>query len=278
MSGKVSHLTAKSPDPGDSLAALQTENASLRAELAELKKSSKEYLQNVAHQLTAPLGAIKWSIESLRKPEVQFERKQTLLTSVHSQATILVHLISNFALMSNLDSGHELGLGGKPELVDILGLAIGLAMDYQPQAHEGGKRIDVDENSFRSLLGDAKLVAVKNMIAQALSNLLENAVKYSDMKTAIRISASEVLFKDSGKPGLGILVASTGLPILSKEIPRLQERSFRGKQARQRVPAGTGIGLYLAKRIMELHHGSIKIEARDRESRFTLIFPPSRIT
>jgi signal transduction histidine kinase len=257
---------------------LRAENTRLRTELDELKRSSKEYLQNVAHQLTAPLGAIKWGIESLKKPEVEFDRKQSLLTSIYFQATTLVRLISNFALMSNLESGHELGLGGKPEPLDILALVIGIVTDYQPQASEAGKKIEVDASSFRRVLSGAKVIAVKGSLAQALSNLVENAVKYSDIKTTITVFAEPLSFKDSGKPGLGLTIVSFGLPISPKELPKLQDRSFRSKQARQKVPAGTGIGLYLARRIMEMNHGSIRIEARGKESRFTLIFPPARIS
>ncbi|MGA7409837.1 MAG: HAMP domain-containing sensor histidine kinase [Bryobacteraceae bacterium] len=269
-------MTEIAKTTGQEIEQLRAENRKLRAELQELKKSSKEYLQNVAHQLTAPLGAIKWGIESLRKPEVHLERKQSQLTSIYSQATILVHLIANFALMSNLESSHELGLGGKPESVDILALTIGIVTDYQPQAVEGGKKIEVITSSFQNGPVDSKVTGVKNTLAQAISNLVENAVKYSDTKTTITVFAEPVLFKDSGKAGLGLTVKSIGLPISPNEVPHLQERSFRGKQARQKVPAGTGIGLYLARRIMESNHGTIRIQARGKESQFTLIFPPFR--
>ena len=55
--------------PGDEVTALKSENAALRRELDEARKSNQQYLQNVAHQLTAPLGAIKWSIEALKDPK-----------------------------------------------------------------------------------------------------------------------------------------------------------------------------------------------------------------
>src|SRR4029077_9859470 len=112
-------------------------------------KSNQQYLQNVAHQLTAPLGAIKWSIEALRDAEVSLTRKSKLLSSIYSQGTILIHLIKNFALMSNLEADLELGqCREKPEPVDILRLCINLANDFQPQAAERGVGIVVSERSF----------------------------------------------------------------------------------------------------------------------------------
>jgi signal transduction histidine kinase len=260
------------------VARLRVENQQLKRQLDDAAQTSQKYLQNVAHQLTAPLNAIKWSIEALRKPEIPIARKSNLLSSIYSQGTILVHLIKNFALMSNLESDHELGqFRDKPESIDITSSAINLATDFQPQGREGGKEIIVDEGSFKDVLRGRALTAVKNLVEQALSNLLENAVKYSDLRTTIKVEAVAIPFKGKPRPGLGVAVKSTGIPLEESEISKLVERGYRGKQARQRVPPGTGIGLYLAKRIMELHQGTIGIKANGREAIFTMIFPPSRL-
>jgi signal transduction histidine kinase len=257
---------------------LKAEIVSLRAELNEARKSNQRYLQNVAHQLTAPLGAIKWSIEGLKQTGVSTQRKFKLLSSIYSQATILVHLIKNFALMSNLEADLELGqFRDRPEPVDILRLCINLANDFQPQASENDVKIAVDDDSFPLALKDKKeLQMVKNLIAQALSNLLENAVKYSDSRSTIVIGAERAPVEKVGN-ALIIYVRSTGLPIKADEISRVFERGFRGSIARQKVPAGTGIGLYLAKRVMALHQGVIGLGTNGRESKFKLIFPASRL-
>ncbi len=262
----------------DELLELRAQNTALKAELLESQKATTQYLQNVAHQLTAPLNAIKWSIEAIKDPQVSLPRKSKLLSSIYSQGTILVHLIKNFSLMSNLEADHELGqFRDKPERVDAYRLAVNLANDFQPQAAEGGKKITVDEDSFRHVLGGNSLLVVKNLIAQALSNLLENAVKYADLKTSIAVQAVRVQPAPGAKPTFGISVQSVGLPISRGEIGNLQARGFRSSAARQRIPAGTGIGLYIATRIMALHQGNILIQAKGRESTFTLLFPDSRI-
>jgi signal transduction histidine kinase len=261
----------------DDVAALRAENAGLRSELEEARKSNQQYLQNVAHQLTAPLGAIKWSIEALRDAEVSLTRKSKLLSSVYSQGTILIHLIKNFALMSNLEADLELGqFREKPEPVDIMKLCINLANDFQPQGAETRLKIIVDEDSFEEALQGKKVQMVKNLIAQAVSNLLENAVKYSDFKSTILIRAERVT-SSKFPPSLVLSVFSTGLPIKADEAKQLFDRGFRGTTAKQKVPAGTGIGLYLAKRVMTLHQGTIGIRTNGREAQFRLIFPLSRL-
>ena len=262
----------------DDVEKLNLEIAALKAELNEARKSNQQYLQNVAHQLTAPLGAIKWSIEGLKDSDVSLQRKSKLLSSIYSQATILVHLIKNFALMSNLEADLELGqFRDRPEPVDILRLSINLANDFQPQASENDVRIVVDDDSFPAALKDKKQVQmVKNLIAQALSNLLENAVKYSDSRSTIVIGAERAPVDKVGD-ALIIYVRSTGIPIKADEISRIFERGFRGSSARQKVPAGTGIGLYLAKRVMALHQGVIGLHTNGRDSKFKLIFPASKL-
>jgi len=252
---------------------LKGENAELKKQLKEAQKTNQQYLQNVAHQLTAPLGAIKWSIEALKDGTVPIQRKSKLLSSIYSQATILVHLIKNFALMSNLDADLELGqFRERPESVDALRLCINLANDFQPQAAESEKKIIVMEDSFATALNGKSVKMVKNLVAQAVSNLLENAVKYSDSRSTIFLVASRSTVEKMGEV-LMVSVVSTGLPIKQEEQTRLFDRGFRGSTARQKVPAGTGIGLYLAKRVMNLHGGALGLRANGKESQFRLIFP-----
>lgn len=251
---------------------LKAEIAKLKGELEETKSESKKYLQNVAHQLTAPLGAIKWSIEALKDERIPITRKKTLLSSIYSQATILVHLIKNFALMSNLEADHELGeFREKPERTDMMRLAINLANDFQPQASEMGIKISVDNDSFRKVFGSNELQIVKNLVSQAISNIIENAVKYADHDSVIKLSALETNMQ------VGLAVDSCGIPIADTNVAQIFERGFRGDSAKQKVAAGTGIGLYLASRVMTFHQGRITVKTNNKISQFAVLFPRSQM-
>ncbi len=271
-------LHVNASDLQQELEQLRSENARLRQEIIESRKDSTRYLQNVAHQLTAPLNAIKWNIEAIKDEKIPIPRKKNLLSSIYSQGTILVHLIKNFSLMSNLEADHELGqFREKPERVSPLRLAINLAGDFQPQAAETSKKIDVDIDSFDKIFASKPLLVVKNLVAQALSNLLENAIKYSDIGTTIRVLAAQGTIRERKAIYRGIAVINTGLPVLLDEAKKLSDRGFRGKAARQKIPAGTGIGLYIANRIMELHEGLIVVKPDGSETRITLFFPELRV-
>ena len=253
----------------DELEALKKENSELKQKLSQIKKESTQYLQNVAHQLTAPLGAIKWSIEGLKidKP-VPIETRKKLLSSVYSQATILVHLIKNFSLMSNLEADHELGqFREKPEPIEMLRLCINMVSDFKPQANDLEKKIRIEDATFDSIFRGRSLKIIKNLVAQAISNILENAVKYADIDTIIIIRA----VSEEGFVGIGI--ESQGIPIEEKEASQIFKRNFRGEAARQKVPAGTGLGLYLVKRIIDIHQGTIKIVLDNKVTELILLFP-----
>lgn len=236
----------------------------------KIREESTQYLQNVAHQLTAPLNAIKWNIEALKDEEVPLYRKKNLLSSVYSQATILVHLIKNFTLMSNLEMDHDLmKFREKPQEVDLFLLSVNLANDFLPLARDSEKKINVDADSFNKFIGKRKFLIEKNLVAQSISNILENAIKYSDDGSRINI------FAEKENKNICLCIESRGIPIKKEEIPALFKRGYRGKQARDKVPAGTGFGLYLVQRIMDFHKGNTSIEIDGKKSIFKLHFPES---
>jgi len=107
------------------IARLKDRIRELEAMNEEAERAKTEYMQNVAHQLAAPINAIKMNIEALKHPRVSVERKQVILRSTYSQGTILAHLIKNFSLMSHLDADHDLtGFREQPEEVDLFKLAL----------------------------------------------------------------------------------------------------------------------------------------------------------
>src|SRR4051812_35701991 len=90
------------------IAALERRCKQLEQQLAQVQAEQTSYLQNVSHQLVAPLNAIKWHIENLTAGRLSVDRAKKVLRSVYSQSTIAVHLAKNFALMSNLEHDHAL--------------------------------------------------------------------------------------------------------------------------------------------------------------------------
>jgi len=238
--------------------------------LEQVEHRKNEYLQNVAHQLTAPINAIKMNIESLEDEAIPIKRKQVLLRSIYSQGTILVHLIKNFSLMSHLEADHSLeGFREQPDDIDLFRLCINLCNDFQPMGSPKKLTITTDEDSFAGARRPSVYV-IKNLAAQVIYNLLENAVKYSDESSRIRLYVIAV------PDFTQLCIENTGIEILPAEKDKLFERGARGTNAAALNPAGTGFGLFIARRIMQIHGGRIEVEVSGRKSTFHVYFPARR--
>ena len=237
---------------------LERENARLKEQLKRVEREKAEYLQNVSHQLVAPLNAIKWHIENITSARIGVERAKKVLRSIYSQATIAVHLAKNFALMSHLEADHALDSLKEPlQPVTLSRLLVNLADDFQPLAWEKEVQIGVELNPF----ADAPDVLVmKPLISQVFSNIIENAVKYSNVGSDIVISGSH----DESTDTVTVVIGNHGIPLRREEIDSVFERGYRGNAALNTYPAGTGFGLYIARRIVELHEGAIAVDTDGR--------------
>lgn len=243
---------------------LDRRNKELNERLEKVEKEKIEYLQNVSHQLVAPLNAIKWHIENLTEQRISVERARKVLRSIYSQATIAVHLAKNFNLMSNLEGDQELSHLKEPlQEIDMRGLLINLADDYQPLAWDRDIKIIVDDDNF-----DRKpnVLAMKSLISQVFSNIIENAVKYSSSGYTIIIKGKYLFESDS----FAVSISDIGIIPKPEDQARVFERGFRTQEAKNRYPPGTGFGLYIAKKIVDVHGGTIEVSVKDTLTIFTV--------
>lgn len=230
---------------------LKRQVSNLKQQFQQVKKEQVEYLQNVSHQLISPLNAIKWHIENLTAGRVNYERGMKVLRSIYSQATIAVHLAKNFALMSNLEADHKLtALREPPEEIKLIRLMVNLADDFQPLAWDKNVKIKVIDNPLNSA---PNVFAIKNLISQTYSNIIENAVKYSTKESIIKIDGQYNAENDT----VSVRITSKGISLPADETKNIFSRGHRGKEAINLYPAGTGFGLFIAKKIVEIHEGTI---------------------
>lgn len=269
----MSSSQTNSPTPSDPnakrIAALEKQIKQLEIELKRVNGERIEYLQNVSHQLVAPLNAIKWHIENLTSGRVGVDRAKKVLRSIYSQSTIAVHLAKNFALMSNLDADHSLTTLKEPlQEVNLFRLLVNLTDDFQPLGWDKDIRISVINGS--SLETAPLLLAMKPLLSQAFSNIIENAVKYSRKNSEIVIDGSYHPKSDV----VSVTIKNHGIPLNQEDVDRIFERGYRTIEAKNLYPAGTGFGLYIAKRIVEIHEGAISAQ-QDAEGRavFEVVLP-----
>jgi signal transduction histidine kinase len=248
----------------------------LASSISALRRADQEkqaHLEAMAHQLIAPLSAMRGHCENLLQGRTTPERVKITLASVEAQSRIAALTASNFGILADLLVGRSMIEKAQKSSHDVVRHLIDIARDYQPMSWEDEKKIHVSvrgENAdLKEAGGNLKYSILAKYdprsFAQVLVNVVENAVKYSDPFTAININVTE------SNEHVKIEVSSVGIRLAEEDKEKIFEREYRTPAARQKYPPGTGIGLPIARAIMTAHKGKITAKATDAQKRTTFI-------
>jgi signal transduction histidine kinase/HPt (histidine-containing phosphotransfer) domain-containing protein/HAMP domain-containing protein len=239
------------------------EEARLSAEAGERAKS--DFLATMSHEIRTPLNGILGMAQILSQSglsQEQEEYAQTLMKSGSALLTILNDILD----FSNLDAGHMEILSATFDLEGSVSEIIGL---MAARAAEKGLelRMHYASDCPRLVIGDA------GRIRQVLLNLLGNAVKFTDAGH-IEVDVKNVGNKVDGTPQLRIAVRDTGVGIEREKLDLLFQPFSQGDTSNTRKVGGTGIGLTISKRLVELMGGTMDAEsAVGRGSTFWFTLP-----
>jgi two-component system phosphate regulon sensor histidine kinase PhoR len=218
-------------------------------QLRRLETMRQDFVANVSHEIKTPLTAIKGFVETLQQVNVDNpEESQRFLGIVKKHVDRLSAIIEDLLSLSRIEQQDEdSGLNLEPiELKDICRAAHQIV---RAKAAEKNIRINLDCDQHLKIECDPTL------IEQAVVNLLDNAIKYSDSGKSIDLLAR------SDNSNAVIEVKDQGIGIAKKHLPRLFERFYRVDKARSRNMGGTGLGLAIVKHIAQVHGGQVTIDS-----------------
>jgi signal transduction histidine kinase len=247
--------------------AIQTQQLYLEKIGAEAANRTKsEFLANMSHELRTPLNAIIGFSEVIQKAIIGplGERYRGYGTDIFNSGTDLLELINEILDLSKLEAGqfelHEERCRSRDAIEASMRLV-------GPQAEKSKIQLSktVDENL-------ALIRADDRRMRQVLINLLSNAVKFTPEGGKVRVSSFRT------NVGLAIAVSDTGIGMASEEIPKALEEFGQIDSKISRQYAGTGLGLPLAKHLIELHSGTLTIKSEvNVGTTVTIVLPHERI-
>lgn len=215
-----------------------------------LERIRKEFIANVSHELKTPITSIKGFVETLRTTSID-DREQTekFLRIIENQTDRLRFIIDDLLIISRLEQSPEIGIEKKPNSVTTL----------VEHAVEACRREALEKNLdiIMKSSGDAEAAVNERLIEQAIINLLDNAIKYSDKPGRITVAVSHL----PEQRKVEIKVADQGRGIPQSSISRIFERFYRVDKARSREQGGTGLGLSIVKHIALVHGGGVQVES-----------------
>jgi len=229
-------------------------------ELERLESVRRDFVSNVSHELKTPLTAIRGYVETLLDAgPIDGPTRGRFLRKIRRQSNRLGALVSDLLTLSRIESSTE-----PPEEVLDLRLAAAEVLNLLgPASEERGIELVAE---FPDEAGRVR--GEEEAVRQALSNLVDNAVKYSS-------AGGRVVVRLQAQSGRAVLeVEDRGPGIASEHLDRIFERFYRVDRARSRELGGTGLGLAIVKNVARRHGGGVEVESeRGRGSTFRLWLP-----
>ena len=218
-----------------------------------------QFVSNVSHELRSPLASVKAMVETLEEGALmEYQTAADFIQRIHKDVDRMTTIVEDLLLLSRLESEQsmlEMGVTNAMSLVQEAGT------EFQARAEH--RKVDVRvelSDDLPQVIGD------KNKLQQVLTNLIDNALKFTPEYGVIVLSARQV------GSLLEISVSDTGKGIEEQYLQHIFERFYRVDNSRQYE--GTGLGLSIAKHIVEAHAGSLSVNSQPgKGSTFSFTIP-----
>lgn len=240
-----------------------TKLESANEKLKELDKQKTEFVSIAAHQLRSPLTAIKGYSSMLLEGsfgKVATGKPRDAIQVIYESSNKLAHVIEDFLNVTRIELGK---MHYDMTTFDLVKMAESVVNELKPNIQRKGLAIN-----FSSDPGPLNVTGDTGKISQVLSNIIDNAVKYTKEGG---LSVSVTRRQEGGKTFIRFASKDTGIGLDKETIPKLFEKFIRADGAGQINVTGTGLGLYVAKQIVEGHQGKIWAESEGKGKGSTFI-------
>ncbi len=228
--------------------------------LEQVESSRQEFVSNVSHELKTPLSSIKVLSDSiLLQEDMPTEMYKEFLQDINSEIDRMTNIINDLLSLVKLDHT-EAGLNIAQ--TDVNELVKDVVKRLYPLADQ--KQIEIIYESNKDIVIDAD----EMKLSLAVSNLIENAIKYTPNGGVVTVGV------DADHQNAFISVQDTGIGISEEEQSKIFNRFYRVDKTRDRKTGGTGLGLAITHSTVMLHNGSIKVVSKENEGALFIVRLP----
>lgn len=231
------------------------------SELVELDKVKTDFISATQHQLRTPLTAIRWGIDAILADQTLSKESRDLATDLAKEGNISMSILNQ--LLQTSEVGVE-GFKLEQKEIDLNSLINTILESIHNLVRQKNVTTVYSEVSGAIILGDrAGLMA-------ALTNVFDNAVRYSPNGKVIitlGVVASRVV----------LTVKDSGIGITADDLNHIFDRFYRGQNATLLEPSETGVGLYITKKIIELHRGTVELSSELNKGTTVTISLPAKV-
>lgn len=246
---------------------LSLSDVSFQIELARIKR---ELVENISHELKTPLSNIKGYVETLEEELEKLAKRGKVrellnyIDPIKRNTDRLVKIIKDLLILSEVEAGVKF----EEEIIDFKSVVGGILKIYEREIKK--KNLFCDVQISENL---PRFKADPFRIEQMLSNLIDNAIRYTD-KGGIKIKVEPLEETANKIKKIKITVEDTGIGIPKEHHQRIFERFYVVDKSRSRQSGGTGLGLSIVKHIVLMYNGSINLESKvGVGTKFEIILP-----
>ncbi|MCR2821653.1 sensor histidine kinase [Lederbergia panacisoli] len=246
----------------DEIGALAKDFERMAKSLEKLDEMRQEFVSNVSHEIRSPLTSIQGFTKAIRSKMVSEEEADRYLGIIEKETSRLSSLSKQLLMLSSLDKEVQAVKMSRFRLDEQIREIILLT---EWEWNKKSLRMELD-------LPELVIEADKQLLFQVWMNLLTNSIKFTQENGAIHI----LIMVDED---IIVTLRDTGIGMSAEELPQIFDRFYMGDKSRDRTKSGSGLGLSVVKKIIELHRGSINVESEiGRGTKFIVRLPKKRKT
>ncbi|MFB9329930.1 sensor histidine kinase [Paenibacillus aurantiacus] len=227
-------------------------------ELKQMEQLRQEFISNVSHEIGSPLTSIRGFAHALQNESLTPEERKHYLSIIETESMRLSKLSDNLLKLTSLESAHQ---PFEPRAYRLDTQLRNIVLACEPQWLEKELELSLE-------MSPVTVEADEEMLSQVWINLIVNAVKFSNIGGSLTVTLAQ------NGDGAIVEVSDTGCGISEEDQQRIFERFFKGDKSRTRTAGGSGLGLSIASKIVELHGGDIGVRSHlDEGATFTVRLP-----